>query len=142
MVSDASVTELVRIVERDKRLPEHEDVTAVIQLLDNSVFQVGGPGGTHHLPSDDSCGTCHIDGALYVADKPAVRDLVNKLTLKTLGPTTKKVFLSPLTKYWLKPCCTAPGHLTNYTSPHYLPSPGSMCTHCTSLHVTLVPETG
>ncbi len=58
------MTELVRIVERDKRLEEHENVTAVIQLLDNSVFHVGGPGGTRHLPSDDSCGTCHIDGAL------------------------------------------------------------------------------
>jgi hypothetical protein len=84
-----------------KRLQEHEDVTAVIQLLDNSVFQVGGPGGTHHLASADSCGICHIDGALHVADKPAVRDLVNKLTphMKALGPTTKKVFLSPLTRY-------------------------------------------
>jgi hypothetical protein len=98
-----------------KRLNEHEDVTAVIQLLDNSVFQVGGPGGTRHLPIADSCGTCHIDGALYVADKPAVRDLVNKLSplLKAPRPTMKKVFLSPLTGYWLKPCCTAPGHLTN-----------------------------
>ncbi len=44
--------------------------------------------------------------------------------VKALGPSTKKVFLSPLTRYWLKPCCPDDGHLTNYKSLQYLPNLG------------------
>jgi hypothetical protein len=55
-----------------------------------------------------------------------VRDLVSKLTplLKTLGLRVKKVFLSPLTRYWIRPCCSAPDHLTNYNAVSYLPNLG------------------
>ncbi len=102
------------------------DVTAIIQLLDNSVFLVGGPGGTRHLPRRDTDGIYHVDGVLHVANKPEVRDLVSKLTplLKTLGPRVKKIFLSPLTRYWIRPCCSAPDHLTNYSAASYLPNLG------------------
>jgi hypothetical protein len=87
---------------------------------------VGGPGGTRHLPHRDTDGTYHVDGVLHVADKPAVRDLISKLTprLKTLGPRVKKVFLSPLTRYWIRPCCSAQGHLTNYNAVFFLPNLG------------------
>ncbi len=99
-ITDASVGELVRQILEEKKIQEYNEVTAVIQLLDNSVFLVGGPGGTRHLPRRDTDGTYHVDGVLHVADKPAVRDLMSKLTplLKTLGPRVKKVFLSPLTQ--------------------------------------------
>jgi hypothetical protein len=125
-VSDASVGELVRKLAADTTIQEYGDVTAIIQLLDNSVFLVGGPGGTRHLPRRDTDGTYHVDGVLHVADKPAVRDLVSKLTplLKTLGPRVKKIFLSPLTRYWIRPCCSAPDHLTNYSAASYLPNLG------------------
>jgi hypothetical protein len=49
-ITDATVAELTRLVQEEKKLQEYGDITAVIQLLDNSVFQVGGPGGTRHLP--------------------------------------------------------------------------------------------
>jgi hypothetical protein len=125
-VSDTSVGELVRKLAANTTIQEYGDVTAIIQLLDNSVFLVGGPGGTRHLPRCDTDGTYHVDGVLHVADKPAVRDLVSKLTplLKTLGPRVKKIFLSPLTRYWIRPCCSAPDHLTNYSAASYLPNLG------------------
>jgi hypothetical protein len=61
-----------------------------------------------------------------VADKPAVGDLVSKLSplLKSLEPRVKKIFLSPLTRYWIRPCCMAQGHLTNYSAASYLPNLG------------------
>jgi hypothetical protein len=42
--------------------------------------------------------------------------------LKALEPTVKKGFLSLPTRYWLKLCCSAPGHLTNYSAASYLPN--------------------
>jgi hypothetical protein len=88
------------VVQEEKKLKEDEDITAVIYLLD-SVNQVGGPGLTRHLPCRDKDGTYHVDGVLHMADKPAVEDLVSKLSplLKSLGPRVKKIFLSPLTRY-------------------------------------------
>jgi hypothetical protein len=73
-----------------------------------------GPG--RYLPKADNHGVYHIDGALHVADKTVVRDLVSKMMplIKALGPTSRKVFMAPLTQYWLKPCCAKEGHLTNY----------------------------
>ncbi len=44
--------------------------------------------------------------------------------IKALGQAMK-AFLSPLTRYWIKPCCGNPLHLTNYPSPAYLPALGS-----------------
>jgi hypothetical protein len=37
--TDATVAGLMRKVQDEKKLQEYEDITAVIQLLDNSVFQ-------------------------------------------------------------------------------------------------------
>jgi hypothetical protein len=126
-VSDATVGEQVRKLAADTTIQKYNDVTAIIQLLDNSVFLVGGPGGLRHLPRRDTDGIYHVDGVLHVADKPAVRGLVRKLTplLKTLGPRVKKIFLSPLMCYWIRPCCTAPDHLTNYNAASYLPNLGA-----------------
>jgi hypothetical protein len=44
--------------------------------------------------------------------------------IKALGQS-RKAFLSPLSRYWVKPCCDNPQHLVNYTSRAYLPALGS-----------------
>ncbi len=67
-----------------------------------------------------------MDDILYVAGKQVVRDLVSKLTplLKILGPMVKKVFISPLTRYWMRPCCSTQDHLINYSAGSYLSNLG------------------
>jgi hypothetical protein len=99
--------------------------TVVLQLFDNSVYLVSKPGGEKLLPRKDRSGTFHIEGNLMVADKPAVKNLALQLTplLKVLGES-RKIFLTPLARYWVGPCCTNPVHHTNYRSPGYLPALG------------------
>jgi hypothetical protein len=72
-------------------------------------------------------GTYHITGELVVADKAGIKDLSGKLVLLICTLCgAKKMFLSPLSRYWLDPCCSNPEHLTNYKSPGYLPKLGSV----------------
>jgi hypothetical protein len=61
-ITDTTVGELVRKLVEETMIQDHNDVTAIIQLLDNSVFLVGGPGGTRHLPRRGADGTYHVDG--------------------------------------------------------------------------------
>jgi hypothetical protein len=44
--------------------------------------------------------------------------------IKALGQS-KKAFLAPLTRYWLKPCCDNPLHHVNYSAATYLPALGA-----------------
>jgi hypothetical protein len=66
-----------------------------------------------------------VDGSLVVADKATVRDL-----LSTIGPViralwnARKVFLTPLARYWVGPCCRDTAHVTNYHTVGYLPKLG------------------
>ncbi len=66
-----------------------------------------------------------MDGELLVADKAGVKELTSKLTplIRALRGA-KKLFLSPLSRYWLNPCCSDPDHLTNYNETGYLPKLG------------------
>jgi hypothetical protein len=126
IVSDYSVAELTAKVDTLKKSEVLKDCTAIIQLYDNSVYQVGGPGGTRHLPVPDSRGHYHIDGPLLVADKAGIRDLTSQLTslIKTLTGI-RKIFLTPLARYWLKPCCSDEVHHVNFHASGYLPALGS-----------------
>jgi hypothetical protein len=87
---------------------------------------VGGAGGTKSLPVRDSAGRYHINGELVVADKAGIKDLTNKLVplIRALNGA-RKVFLAPLSRYWIDPCCAEPDHLTNYKTAGYLPSLGT-----------------
>jgi hypothetical protein len=112
-------------VEEIKNLAEEIDVktsVCILQLYYNSIYLVGGPGGVKHLPARDPTGKYHVGGPLIVADKPGVKDLTAKLMplLKELGEC-KKVFMTPLARYWLAPCCNKVDHLVNYSEPGYLP---------------------
>jgi hypothetical protein len=61
-----------------------------------------------------------------VADKSAVKEMTAMLhpLIKALGQA-RKAFLSPLSRYWVKPCCKNPLHLLNYSPPAYPPALGS-----------------
>jgi hypothetical protein len=37
----------------------------------------------------------------------------------------KKIFLSPLIRYWLKPCCPDENHHTNFSANSYQPALGT-----------------
>jgi hypothetical protein len=97
-----------------------------VQLFDNSVYQVGGPGGVRSLPKADQYGQYHVTGSLQIADKAAVKDMVGILSpvIRSMGQA-RKIFLTPLARYWLKPCCSDPDHHTKYSAPNYLPALGS-----------------
>jgi hypothetical protein len=101
---------------------ELKDAVCVLQLFDNSIYMVGGPGGVRHLPVRDSAGIYHVDGPLLVADKAGIKDLTAKLAtlLQELGGC-KKLVLTPLARYWLSPCCDNVDHVSNYREKNYLP---------------------
>ncbi len=101
---------------------ELKDAVCILQLFDNSIYMVGGPGGVRHLPVRDSAGLCHVDGPLLVADKAGIKDLTAKLAplLQELGGC-KKVVLTPLARYLLSPCCDNEDHVSNYREKNYLP---------------------
>jgi hypothetical protein len=103
-----------------------ENCMVVLQLFDNSVYQVGGPGGVRYLPEIDQYGHYHITGSLQIADKGAVKEMVglHAPLFKVIGQL-RKLILTPLARYWLKPCCENPEHHTNYSASTYLPALGS-----------------
>jgi hypothetical protein len=103
-----------------------EKATVILQPYDNSVYLVGGTGGTKSLPARGMDGCYNIRGELLVADKAGIKDLSDKLVpLICALCGAKKLFLSPLSRYWLDPCCPNPEHLINYKSPGYLPKLGA-----------------
>ncbi len=61
-----------------------------------------------------------------VTDKAGVRDLTSQLTplIKALAGV-RKIFLTPLARYWLKPCCNEETHHVNFKASGYLPALGS-----------------
>jgi hypothetical protein len=125
-INSSNVSEMVdRLAELSKTV-YLKNATVVLQLFDNSVYMVGGPGGEKRLPEKDRTGTYHVDGSLVVADKPAIKDLVHQLIplIQALGGA-RKVFLTPLARYWVNPCCGNPSHVTNYRTTGFLPRLGS-----------------
>jgi hypothetical protein len=102
-----------------------DTTTVILQLFDNSVYMVGGQSGEKTLPKRDHSGTYHIDGQLVVADKAAMKGLMGLLMplIKLLG-NSRKLFLTPLARYWVGPCCDKDTHHTNYRSQGYLPRLG------------------
>jgi hypothetical protein len=82
--------------------------------------------GVRYLPDRDQYGQYHITGTLQVADKGAVKEMVGMLApvFRAMGQI-RKLILTPLARYWLKPCCENPDHHTNYSSSTYLPLLGA-----------------
>jgi hypothetical protein len=52
-ITTSSVAELTKKLETELQKPADGPCTVIIQLFDNSVYQVGGPGGVRYLPDRD-----------------------------------------------------------------------------------------
>jgi hypothetical protein len=124
-INDNSVASMVTALTETAGAVNWATATVILQLFDNSVYMVSGPGGEKFLPKKDKRGTYHIEGSLAVADKAAVKDLVARLSplLKELGDS-RKIVLTPLARYWVSPCCEDVSHHINYRTPGYLPRLG------------------
>jgi hypothetical protein len=122
-IMESNVKDLAVKLESELTGVEMDSCTIIVQLFDNTVYQVGGPGGVRYLPKADQYGQFHVTGSLQIADKVAVKDMVGILSpvIKSMGQA-RKIFLTPLARYWLKPCCSDPEHHINYSAPNYLPT--------------------
>jgi hypothetical protein len=126
-ISAETVGDLVAEVTKTAASVNWDAATIILQLFDNSIFMVGGQGGEKTLPRKDQTGTYHIDGHLVIADKTVVKGLVGLLMpLIKLLENSQKIFLTPLTRYWVAPCCGNESHCTNYRLPGYLPRLGDV----------------
>ncbi len=125
-ITESNVKDLAVKLESELSGVKLDSCTIIVQLFDNTVYQVGGPGGVRYLPKADQYGHYHVTGSLQIADKAAVKDMVGILSpvIRSMGQA-RKIFLTPLARYWLKPCCSDPKHHTNYSAPNYLPALGS-----------------
>jgi hypothetical protein len=121
-VTSENVNDLVAEVTATAANIDINSARVILQLLDNSVYMVRGPGGETRLPRKDRQGKYHVDGSLVVADKPTVRDLLTTVgpVIRALG-SAQKIFLAPLARYWVSPCCSDTAHVTNYHTVEYLP---------------------
>ncbi len=99
---------------------QQHNCSAIVQLYDNTVSKVGGPGGVRYLPEADQYGNYHVTGSLKIADKNGKMTRLLTPLIKALD-LTRKIFLTLLSRYWLKLCCEDPEHHTNYTASSYLP---------------------
>ncbi len=124
-INSATVTALLEKIQDLASEVNLDNATVILQPFDNSVYMTGGPGGEKRLPVKDGAGTYHIEGSLVVADKAAVKDLVQQLApvLKALG-NARKLILTPLARYWVAPCCGDPSHTVNYRTVGFLPRLG------------------
>ncbi len=126
-VSESNVVEITSQVMDLGKTVQLNNSIGVLQLYDSSIFQMGGPGGVRHLPKPDFDGAYryHIDGTLQIADKAAVKEMTTPFfPLKKALGQAKKALLTPLTGYWLKPCCDDSLHHLNDAAPTYLPALG------------------
>ncbi len=123
-INSDTVSEMVDQVSELANRVNLVNATVVLQLFENSVYMVGGPGGEKRLPGRDRSGT-FIVGSLVVANKAAIKDLVNQLTplFRVLGGSCK-VILTLLARYLVAPCCSDPRHVVNYRSAGFLPKLG------------------
>jgi hypothetical protein len=124
-INSDSVERLVETISEMTANVIWDTATVIVQAFNNSLYIVSSPSGEKKLPERDNLGKYHINGNLLVADKPCIKDLVHLLVpvLKMLG-NGKKLFLTPLARYWVGPCCGDPTHHTNYRHPTYLPRLG------------------
>jgi hypothetical protein len=124
-ITDQSVRDLATDVEDAMMDAEMDNSIMVFHLLDNNVYMVDKPGGEKCLPSKGQDGAYHIDGKLCVAGRDTVKELFCAvLPIIKAGGDCRKIILSPLSRYWVAPCCCGSGHHVNYNDPGYLPGLG------------------
>jgi hypothetical protein len=50
-ISEESVAEITGKIEELRKMVQLENSTVILQVCDNTVYQIGGLGGTKHLPT-------------------------------------------------------------------------------------------
>jgi hypothetical protein len=124
-ITDQAVRDLTTDVEDAMMDADMENTIMVVHLLDNNVYMVDKPGGEKCLLSKGQDGAYHIDGKLCVAGRDTVKELFSAvLPIIKAGGECRKIILSPLSRYWVAPCCYGSGHHVNYNDPGYLRSLG------------------
>jgi hypothetical protein len=124
-ISESAVSSLAKDIQEIMAGLNSDTATAVLQLYDNSVYKGANGNGELLSPVKGSDGRYHVDGCLRVADKGTVKALTSQLgpILCALG-SIKKLFVSPLLRYWTAPCCGQRGHISNFGVGRYL---GALC---------------
>jgi hypothetical protein len=98
-----------------------ENASAVLQVYDNSVYLGTDARAGHQLPGKGADGPYRIEGSLWVADKYTVKNLTARLgpVIRALD-RIRKLFITPLLRYWSAPCCNQRGHISNFGLGRYL----------------------
>jgi hypothetical protein len=69
------------------------------------------------LPARQLEGHYHVDGALVLAPREMFTYTLECCTpLLMCHPSVRKLILSPTPRYWVQPCCSSPGHVTNFAN--------------------------
>ncbi len=124
-ISDNAVSALAKDLQEILVGVNSDTATAVLQWYDNSVYKGANHNGELLSPVKGSNGRYHVNGCLRVADKGAVKALTSQLgpVIYALGGI-KKLFVSPLLRYWASLCCGQRGHISNFGVERYL---GALC---------------
>jgi hypothetical protein len=124
-VSEASAEKLTTSLE--KVMQEECDIKKVViyHLFDNSIFYSQRPDGSTAPPFRGGDGKYHIEGALKIIDRPALRDRFNMAAplMRARGEECK-IILSPLLRYIGSKCCNNPSHITNFGEKQYFEKMG------------------
>ena len=93
----------------------------VMMGLDNGVFyQEDEEEGKLTLPTADAKGTYHVKGSLEVAGAKKIKSLMYECKdIFELYQESKKVIITPMPRWFRKPCCEDRGHCTNMRMPNY-----------------------
>ena len=106
---------MLRKIERALEMcPDKENCVAVLQLYDNCFYYSRTEDGNMVHSKKGKDDKHHVIGESVIAPKE-MQYISFKQTLPLLDAVKdlRKVFLSPMPRYWDSPCCEKPGHVTN-----------------------------
>jgi len=92
----------------------------VLFLMDNAVYQVVSESGDVIQPERDERGVYHVTEYLDLIPIEKLKELLSlvKEILKVCTPF-RVIFLGPLPRYLVIPCCTRVLHLRNQSHPNF-----------------------
>jgi hypothetical protein len=124
-ISDCTVKALAKDLQEILAGVNSETTAAVLQVYDNSVYKGADHNGEQQPPFKGPDRCYHVEGCLRVADKSAAKALTTQLgpIFHALG-SIKKLFVSPMLRYWASPFCGQRGHISNFGIGRYL---GALC---------------
>ena len=109
--------ETVSVVEGHilRGISAEEPETVVYQMLDNLVFLGRRVDGTTELPKRSASGIYHVSGELIVVSKEVQYNLYKVVRPLLMAAGSRPlVIITPFPRYTDSPCCSDPGHVTNF----------------------------